>query len=226
MAWGILLISLDGNPLGADGCRYAVKEHCDKLGIKTHAGKPVVPHRLRHSFGTLNIENIGLELSITEIMEQYRHANIQTTYDLYIAKNPLKKQRGYERTMSRIRARNSGQPFIVSSSNIQPFSRDSFMTENQALLQVKALKLNYRSFREYALSVGKARKNGNDFLYSSPFVTDIATNYFTRTEAMDMLKLKRATFFDWTKKDCISFIQIGRVSLFRREVILEKRRSA
>jgi integrase len=61
-----LVVSLDGRPLGADGCRRAVKEHCEKLGIRTHEGRTVTPHRLRHSFGTLNIEPLGLGLSLIE----------------------------------------------------------------------------------------------------------------------------------------------------------------
>lgn len=230
-ATDILMVSIDGRPLGAYGCRAAVKEHCDKLGLKTYEGNPVNPHRLRHSFGTLNIDPLGLELSLGEISSQFRHSSILTTCDIYIAKNPLYKKRGYERRMQKINGILQSQS--VAAAPIPPPSLtpvlnidDGLITENEVIRRVRSLGLNYRALREYALEIGKAQKQGRGYMYSSSLISDLASNYFTRAEAIDLLKYAPSTFYDWTKRDGIEFIQIGQVSLFRKNIILEKRRSA
>jgi site-specific recombinase XerC len=97
-ATDILIVADDGMPLKITGCRKAVKDHCIKLGIKTEAGKIPTPHRLRHSFGTLNIKPLG-RLELQQVCRQYRHRNIETTYRLYIAKNPILQLEEYEATM-------------------------------------------------------------------------------------------------------------------------------
>jgi len=87
------------------------------------------------------------------------------------------------------------------------------------------LGLAYRSLRDYALKAGKAEKSGRGYLYSSAFVADLADNYYTRAEAIDLLKMPPSTFHEWTKTDGIGFVLIGKVSLFRKDAIMEKRRS-
>jgi len=222
----VLMVTLDGKPLGADGCRRAVKQHCDRLGLRTHEGNPVNPHRLRHSFGSLNIDPLGLGLSIVEIKDQLRHSSIQMTYDVYIAKNPLHKRSGYEKRMEKI---NGGiASTVVGKHAPAPIPSpvlDRLIEETQALRQLLPLGVNHRSLRKYALEQGKAEQNGRGVLYSSAFIADLATNHLTRAEAMDLLSMTHSTFFYWVKKDAIEFIQIGKVSLFRKDVVLEKRRA-
>ena len=99
------------------------------------------------------------------------------------------------------------------------------ISENEAMREVRNIGFNYRSLREYGLKVGSVQKNGNGYDYSKSFVSDLANNYFTRQEAMDLLNMAKTTFFDWTKADGVDFIQIGQVSLFRKDVILSKKRA-
>ena len=42
---------------------------------------------------------------------------------------------------------------------------------------------------------------------------------------MDLMKMKPTTFFYWAKRNGVDFILIGQVSLFRKDVIMNKRRS-
>ncbi len=225
----ILIISLDGKPLGGDGCRRAVQQHCRNLGITTHEGNTVVnPHRLRHSFGTLNIDPLGLCLPVHEIKEQLRHSTIQMTYDTYITKNPLHKRSSYEKRMARINGVVSVPKLPLPPEPVcEPAPpSDTMIGENEALRKLRQLGLSYKSLRAYAQEHETGRQDGNRFLYSLEFVTDLASNYFTRKEAMDFLNMPRATFFDWTKREAIDFILIRKVSLFCRDVIMEKRRAA
>lgn len=231
----ILLVSDKGTPLRPDSCREIVKAHCLKLGIKTEAGKTPTPHRLRHSFGTLNIYPIGRRLQIQQLCRQYRHRDIATTYRLYIAKNPILQRQEYEATM-----RDNGNgaalyangahpvPVVSQAPSIQSMqpSQGSLISEKEAIRQTHDLGINDRALRRYAIDAGKVRKTGRCYEYSSTFISDLTTNYFTRKEAIDLLGMARATFFDWTKLDGIAFIQIGQVGLFRKDIILQKKRSA
>jgi hypothetical protein len=56
-------------------------------------------------------------------------------------------------------------------------------------------------------------------------VADLGANYFTRAEAIDLLKMPPSTFHEWTKSEGIAFILIGEVSLFRKDAIMAKRRA-
>ncbi len=226
----VLVISLEGKPLGASGCRRAVKEHCEKLGIKTHEGKPVTPHRLRHSLGSLNIEPLGIGLSLVEIKEQLRHSSIQLTYDVYITKNPLHRRNGYEKRMEKINGRStvsapSDALTAAATSCLPGDAPDCLIDESQAISRLRALGLSYRSLSDYALKTGNAEKRGRRCLYSSALVADLGANYFTRNEAIDLLKMPPSTFHEWIKTECIDVIRIGKVSLFRKDVIMEKRRA-
>lgn len=236
----ILIVTDDGLPVYADGCREAVRGHCDKLGVKTFDKKIPTPHRLRHSFGTLNCYPLGRGLDIVEIKEQYRHSSIDTTYRLYFAKNPILKKCRYEARMRTIdtgggAGRHSHDAALTHAMAMPPptplpvpvpVPQDNFIAENEALRQVRGLGLNYRALRQYGLKVGKVRANGRGHDYSASFITDLASNYFTRKEAMDFLGMARATFFDWTKADGVDFIQIGQVGLFRKDLILLKKRAS
>ena len=68
-------------------------------------------------------------------------------------------------------------------------------------------------------------RRGSLILYSSSFIDDLAGNYFVREEAMGLLRMPRATRFAWTKDAGVEFIRIGQVSLFRKDVVLAKRRA-
>jgi len=222
----ILMISIDGNPLGADGCRRAVQEHCNRLGIKTHEGKPVNPHRLRHSFGTLNIDPLGICLKLEQIKEQLRHCSIQMTYDVYVTKNPMQKRTSYDKTMARINGNGSNRDQHSASPPTPRRTPNEMIGENDALRELLPLGLSYKSLRKYALEQGAGQQDGEGFQYSSAFISDLAVNYFTRREAMDVLNMASSTFFDWTKREAVEFILIGKVSLFRRDVIMAKRRAS
>ena len=226
----ILMISVDGKPLGASGCRQAVKDHCDSLGIKTHEGKTVTPHRLRHSLGTLNIEPLGISLGLVEIKEHLRHASIDMTYRVYITQNPLRSRIGYEKRMEKINgyaAPAEGKPVATVPAVPQPAPEqpDDMIDEAEAIRILKPLGLNFRSLRGYAMQAGKAGKSGRSLRFSSSFVADLAENHFTRTEALDLLKMPPSSFHAWTRENGVAIIRIGKASLFRKNVILEKRRA-
>ena len=242
-ATDILLISGGGVPLLADGCRIAVRAHCDRLGIKTFGGQTPTPHRLRHSFGSLNINPLGRCLDIIEVKEQYRHSSIETTYKLYVAKNTILKTRRYEARMQANRNGNGnggGHPIVngyglapavvpafpqASRPPVDVLPPDGFIPEDEAIRRVRGLGLDYRTLRAYGIKAGKVQPNGRGFDYSVRFIADLAGNYLTSQEAMDFLHMPKSSFFAWRNSHGVEFVQIGQVGLYRRDEILLKKRS-
>ena len=62
-------------------------------------------------------------------------------------------------------------------------------------------------------------------MYSAAFVDDLAGNYFTREEALDLLGMPVSSFWEWVKVAVIRFVQVGSVSLFPKDAIMAKRRA-
>jgi integrase len=88
-----LFVSNTGEALGAH-CRKELQQHCQKLGAMTFYGKKGSPHCFRHSFATLNIQPLGLQLPLDEIIKRLRHVKPETAQRHYIHDNPyLQKQK-------------------------------------------------------------------------------------------------------------------------------------
>ena len=176
-----------------------------------------------------------------KLCRPYRHSSIETTYRLYVAKNTILKTRRYE---ARMRSNGNGNgegrhsngngldpavavvpavPPTPSSATAMPC--DKVITEDEAIRQVRGLGLNYRPLRAYGLKVGKVRKNGRVYDYPAQFISGLAGNYFTSQEAMNLLKMPKSTFFAWRNADGVECIQIGKIGLHRKDVILLKKRS-
>jgi len=233
----VLIVSSSGQPLSDATCRDIVKNYCDKIGIKTVEGNSVCPHRLRHSFGTLNINPLGLGLDITEIMEHLHHSSIQITYDTYITKNPLLAKARHRERMRKVNGNNANRNQNARNAPVNAHNgandcgemdsrEEQWIAELEAIRATRDLGINYRSLRKYAVQFGKAKRDGRAYLYSSSFIVDIANNYFTRSEAMDLLKFPKATLFEWAKQEDIELIRIGQTSLFRKDVVLSKKRAS
>jgi integrase len=84
----LILSNQRGGKLCADGCATRFKELCQRFGVQTYNGKSPSPHTLRHTFATLNIESIGLGLSLYEMAQRLRHSKVETTRKHYIHNNP------------------------------------------------------------------------------------------------------------------------------------------
>lgn len=77
-----------GRALSSDPCAARFKELCERLGVSTYHGSKPSPHLLRHSFATLNIEPLGMDIPLYEMSKRLRHANVETTRKHYIHNNP------------------------------------------------------------------------------------------------------------------------------------------
>jgi integrase len=88
----LILSNQKGKGLSAAYCSTRVRLLCEKSGIKTYHGKIPSPHTLRHTFATLNIEPIGLSLSLYDMAQRLRHSKVETTRRHYIHNNPYLKK--------------------------------------------------------------------------------------------------------------------------------------
>jgi len=84
----LILSNQNGKKLCDAFCAKRFKMLCQKFGVQTYNGKSPSPHTLRHTFATLNIESIGLGLSLYEMAQRLRHSKVETTRKHYIHNNP------------------------------------------------------------------------------------------------------------------------------------------
>jgi integrase len=101
----LILSNQTGKCLSSTYCSTRVKMLCDKFGVKTYYDNEPSPHVFRHTFATLNIEPIGLSLSLYDMAQRLRHSKVETTRKHYIHNNPyLKKiKHAVQRKNSKVR---------------------------------------------------------------------------------------------------------------------------
>lgn len=96
-----LFISDRGQPICESRLYRIVRNHCrDELKIKTYFGKDPSPHTFRHTFATLNIAPLGLDLSLDEIVDHLRQVGYEVAKKHYVHNNPYlrkMKHKKYER---------------------------------------------------------------------------------------------------------------------------------
>jgi hypothetical protein len=157
------------------------------------------------------------------------------TYRVYITQNPLHRRNGYQKRMERINGHAPGKsgtatPPAVAPSEPPPAPPpagrpDRLIDETEALRRVRALRVNHRSLWNCAEASGAVARAGRLHMYSAAFVDDLAGNYFTREEALDLLGMPVSSFWEWVKVAGIRFVQVGSVSLFPKDAIMAKRRA-
>ena len=210
-----LLLSADtGMPLLVSGCRNAVKRVSRELGIKTHGRRTPSPHRYRHSLGTLNVGELGMKLSPYYLMRRYRHNDIRTTMDVYVANNPLLDEAQH---IAIVTANGHG------NGNDRPGRQEampSYMTvpEADAMSRVRSLGITWRSLRKHAVDKRAAVERKGKVFYSESFLDGLCSSWMTRDEAVRLMGLKSASGFRYrVKNEAIRTLVIGRASLVRAE---------
>lgn len=83
-----LFLTNNGNPISGSHFYHIVKRECKKLHIKTFLGHSPTCHSFRHTFATLNIAPLGLNLPLEEIVDRLRHVGYDTARRHYIHNNP------------------------------------------------------------------------------------------------------------------------------------------
>ncbi|MCX6550461.1 MAG: site-specific integrase, partial [Acidobacteria bacterium] len=140
-----LLINRQGGPLYDNGCRDLIQDHCRRLGVTTHRGLVPSTHRFRHSFGTLNIEPLGLKLPVTDIMRRLRHTSYDVTTRVYITNNPLIERAKHE---ARFNPENR-MPEERKRTVLAPQEEPEWMREAEALRCLRKLGIRRSSLQRY-----------------------------------------------------------------------------
>ena len=92
----LILSNQWGGEISSQAASKRFGEMCKKLGLITYYGNKPSPHLLRHSFATLNIEPIGLDIPLYEMSQRLRHTRVETTRKHYIHNNPYLKKIKHE----------------------------------------------------------------------------------------------------------------------------------
>ena len=207
-----LWISRRGGGLETEGCRKMVKDHCRKLGIRTASGKTPTPHRFRHTFGTLNCEMGLLCWDIYKIQSRLRHSSLKTTIERYVTKNPLLERARHVATMN---ASNGAAQKPEQLRTFTTAESTNWISEKEAFDKLRDFSLVPKTLREFAIKGSFAKNADGRFLYSSEAVAHLAKDYVTKQQAMGMLGYSNGGFFDWYTRNCISPLNIGKVSLWQ-----------
>jgi site-specific recombinase XerD len=213
-----LLLADDGGRLAEGGARQAIAGHCKELGVLTFERNNPMPHRLRHSFGSLNMQPLGLSLSVWEISERLRHENIKTTTDTYVNRNPLIQRARHE---ARLRRNDNGKKASRHSDETAGRVYDDFrLTEHEALKVVRPLGITWRSLRQYCLQNGMAKTIDKACFYSEAAIDDISRNWMPKDRAMKLLKLSKSGYYFWVGENAIQTLTIGRAAFVKNEAVL------
>ena len=113
-----------GKAASGVACAAAVRRETDRLGIKTYLDADVSPHCLRRTFGTCNVNPLGLGLDIAYIAGRLRNG-IDITYRHYMQDNPLLQEQKATEIKTRNRKTNRGMDrkqvvHVLSAANVDP----------------------------------------------------------------------------------------------------------
>jgi len=206
---GALLVGSTGKPLGVSGCRSAVKRVCGRLGIRSDKGKVPAPHRFRHSFGTLNVGELGMRLSPYFLMRRYRHRDIRTTIDVYVTHNPLLDEAPHRAVVA-----NGNGHAADRDAKPQAMAADITVPEREAMARARSLGVNWRSLRDHATGQKAAVERNGRVFYSEAFLDRLCTEWMTRDEAMRLMGITSTTgYHNRVKNHGIETLVIGRTSL-------------
>ena len=188
--------------------------------LNLHAGLT----RNRHSLGTLNVGELGMKLSPYYLMRRYRHNDIKTTMEVYVARNPLLDEAQH---VAIVNAANGNGHAMTQDPKPKAMADDITVAEMEATTQVRALGVNWRSLREHALAQRAAVQRGAHFFYSASFLDSLCTTWMTREEAMEDLGLASVSGFQYkVRAEQIRTLVIGRASLVHAGDVRRVRRGS
>ena len=214
-----LIVSRDGRAVKSGGCRAAVKRHCRGLAIRTHAGsQDVVPHLLRHTFGTLNIEPLGMGLSLSELQARLRHEDPRTTRRNYVTDNSVLARERHDARMNggRNGAVASGRSVVARCVNV-----DFTVPELEAVRRLRALGITWRGLRDYCAAKGLVQKRGRSYFYSESLLDDLRQKWMTKDKARRVLSKGRSSLDYWIRAKGVETLTIGGATLLSNRDVLE-----
>lgn len=124
--------------------------------IMTFYKRKATCHHLRHSFATLNIEPLGLGLSLYQIVERLRHTKQETALKHYIHSNPYLQKRKFEAFKSKLKPKTPRE--ILRNVPLAEF--EAFLIEDLRMDPelVQVFRKKYRSIYESKTIDGASKK--------------------------------------------------------------------
>ncbi|MCE9614817.1 MAG: site-specific integrase [Lentisphaerae bacterium] len=216
-----LIVADDGDRLGDAGIADAVARQCGMLKIRTAAGKAVTCHRLRHSAGSLNVEPLGLSLTIYEIMRRLRHEDYQVTKQVYLDENPLIQRERHMVTLRRIQNGRGVEPTV----SMRHPTVDDGVPEPEAIRRLSALGITAAALEREGAKAGALIKSGHGIAYATAFVGDLESNYVAKAEAMRVLNFTDHQLWHWLNLRGSKARLVGKASLVRKNDIWDELRA-
>ena len=215
------LVSERGERLLCVGVADAVRDQCDRLGIRTKSGKPVSPHRLRHSLATLNAMPLG-KLDESDLAKRLRHESTQTTRKIYVDNNPEVDWQRHQKLLDRMNA--SGDANEDSTTSLCSASDTSVVSEIQAISMLAELGITPAGLHAAADKDQVLMGSSGGVLYPRAYVEDIRDNWTAKQEAMLMLGMTDHQLWHWLNLSGKKARLIGKVSLVRKAEVWDELR--
>lgn len=105
-----LFIANRGTGLSASAAGRDIEAVARAFDIRTYKNAPVTAHIFRHTYATLNVRGLGLDLSLDDIVDRLRHEDRELARKVYITDNPYLQNQRIEALQDRLRAK---QPFAL-----------------------------------------------------------------------------------------------------------------
>lgn len=105
-----LFIGRRGTGLSMSAAGKDIEAAAAVFDIRTYKGAPVTAHIFRHTFATLNIRGLGLDLTLDDIVDRLRHEDSELARKVYVTDNPYLQNQRIEARQERLRAT---QPFSL-----------------------------------------------------------------------------------------------------------------
>jgi len=153
--------------------------------------------------------------------------SIETTIKDYITNNPELNKARHIATVNKSGERNGTDSTRSHDKNQNPpipFSK--LIKQSEAIVSLRDFSITPSALRKYALCHNQAELTKDGVMYSSDFITDLKSNYFTKQETMKFLGIKKSGFYYWVQRHDVATIVIGKVSLIPKGIVLGKNRDA
>lgn len=127
-------------------------------GIKTFYKKKATAHHLRHSFATLNIEPLGVSLSLYQVVERLRHTKHETAQKHYIHNNPYLQKKKFEAFKNRIKKRSNRDILRgIPLADLETFLMEELRLDPETM---KTVRRKYFSVRDSQNPIDQGPENG------------------------------------------------------------------
>ena len=98
----------------------------------------------------------------------------------------------------------------------------NIMSEMDAMKLLKEYRFTVKALRKYAQIQNAIEKRNGKHFYSLDLVERLASNYFTKQEAMRLIDCKKSAMHEWIQNQGIEIVVVGKTSLVPKDDVMRR----